>query len=225
MNTKEKEFFLHSKTIADGRDSIQKMITAYLPSAPQHFPPATPGLLDSAVSMVKYHASRWLQYADGGKSHIPMIFNEAVAASSWATVAKEIAVDFHWVSRLDYAPDESEKSCITTEMRTFARDFNRLLNVIYDLARALRDSTNGDVEQDSADTLRFQRRQRLQQALYLSELGVQMTIPDHYGFHHPEASKWLSLRASVRRKMAEALLEAADAEETEATAFRGRVRY
>jgi len=29
----------------------------------------------------------------------------------------------------------------------------------------------------------------------------------------------------VRRKMAEALIEAANAEEAEATAFRGRVRY
>jgi hypothetical protein len=225
MTTIEREFFLHSKTIAEGRDAIAKFLTAQLPNAPQHFPPAAPGLLNGFLANAKLHADNWTKYADGGASHTQMIFNEAVAASSWTTVAAEIAIAFHWVSRVDYAPTDSERAIITPEWRTFARDVNRLLNIMYDLTCALRDSDRGDEERDPATVLRLQRRQRLQQALYLAELGVKVTCPENYSYHHPEANKWLSLRSSVRRQLAEAMFAAADADDALAKQYRGKVQY
>jgi hypothetical protein len=220
-----KEFFLHSKTVAQGRDAITNFITAYLPSAPQHFPAAAPGLLNGFLASCELNAENWIKYADGGRSHSDMIFNEAVSASSWATVASEIAVELHWVSRLDYACEEQEKSVATPEMRSFARDVNRLLNVMHNLATNLRDSDQADSQSRPADQLALELRQRLQQALYLSELGVKVTCPANYSYHHPEAHKWLSLRGSIRRKLSQALIEAAQADEALARQYRGKTRY
>jgi hypothetical protein len=220
-----KEFFLNSKIVAQGRDAIANFITAYLPSAPQHFPVAAPGQLNSFLAGCEQSAQNWIKYAQGGRFHTDMIFNEAVAASSWATVASEIAVELKWVSRLDYHPEEQEKSSVTPQMRSFARDVNRLLNVMETLAQQLRDSDQGDAENTPADELAFQRRQRLQQALYLCNLGVSVTCPANYIYHHPDAHKWLSLRASVRQRFDQANREAQKADRELARQYRGQTKY
>lgn len=216
-----KEFSLNHKILDHGRTAIKFFVTDDLPSAPQNFPAAAPGQMNTFLSRLDQSATNWQKYAQGGRVHTDQVFNEAIAASSWATLASELAVELKWVSRLDYAPEENEKPFITPEMRSFARDVNRLLNVMYKLATQLRDSDQGDAQRTSRVQLYFERRQRLQQALYLADLGVQVTFPSNYIYHHPDAHKWLSLRASARKAMIAALTDAAQLDETLALRYRG----
>jgi hypothetical protein len=172
--------------IAEGRLAITNLVAPSLLISPNLFPVAAPGLLNSFVALSNQGASNWEEYSQGGL--YSQIVNEAIAAMAWAHVASELAVQFDWVSRLDYAPQDDERPLVTPEMHAFASDVNHLLDVMYKLAMALRDSDQARASQ---------REQLLQYAMHLAGLGLQITRPANYVYQHPDLPRWLKLPASI----------------------------
>ena len=174
--------------IVEGRLAISNLVAPSLATSPNSCPVAAPGLLNSFVALSNQGASSWEEYSEGGL--YSQIVNEARAAIAWAHVASELAIQFGWVSRLDYAPQDDEKALITAEIHAFASDVNRLLDVMYKMAVALRNTawTTARV---------LERKELLLYAVHLAELGLQVTQPADYAYQHPDLPRWLNLRSFI----------------------------
>ncbi len=205
---------LNKTALQSGRDFVQ---TSVLSQVQNHsFPLGTTELLKTLLAQAEGEWAPYRGYFMQKHQH-SIIFGMGVKAITLATVAAELVSEFHWVLRVEYAPQDGET--LTDSQRQFAHDARRLLNLMAGMIETLKltEASNRPM----AD-LRAERYQRLDYARHLADLGVKICKPANYRWQHPETSSWLSIRARVLRMVANALTEQAKADESLAQTASGR---
>jgi hypothetical protein len=194
-------------------------------------PTGTAALLEASLLRAQGHWERYeghvAEYGLDDVSSAIRADDGRISAFAWEfrptvthlTLAAELIAEFHWVLRLQYAPQDGET--MNSEQRRFANLGNQTINLMAKVVDHLTATPPNPKKTRQAETDQMYRF-LFEYAQHLAKLGIKVCEPENYAFHHPKAAEWHDRLARLQETIAASVRAQAQKQRDMAKRLRGQ---
>jgi hypothetical protein len=203
---KEKDMYkvlLDKGKLQIGRASINRIVASQIWEI--SVPIGSHELLQLLLSQAELNWMLYERISDVG------MFGQAIGSITDLTLAAELITHMRGVMRKGYALQQGE--VMTDEEQKIAAGGNSMLKLMWKVVNALQKQVPSKSASESEEKRLTARRKRLNYAEHVTNLALSVCQPEAFAYQHPDAEKWRTERARVKRNLAATLIESAKMDE------------